>query len=144
MYVYRFFKYGCNAGSIQHAKIELAPSRWTCLEGIYWVSWIIPASAVLMITFPMEWPTKLSFNSLQPPYFASLSTFFFRNATTSPASLPPISLKSPDVLSSLASDIKHSAPGSNRSHWFRTRRKSRWCPCFLYTIISFTRTALWL
>jgi hypothetical protein len=31
-------------------------------------------------------------------------------------------------LSSFASDIRNSILGSIKSHWLRTRRKSRWCP----------------
>ena len=83
-----------------------------------------------MMMFPIECPTKLSFMSLQPPYLESLSIFFLRKVITSSANLLPISLKSPVVFSSLASDIRHSAPGSIRSHWFRTSRKSRWCPYY--------------
>ena len=89
----------------------------------------IPVRALLRIMFPIEWPTKLSLISLQPPFLEYLSTFLLRNATTSLASLLPISLKSPDVLSSFIWDSRHSAPGSSKSHWFLTRRKSKWCPC---------------
>lgn len=77
----------------------------------------------------MECPTKLSLIVLKIPDLDALSIFFFTNDTTSSASLWPISLKSPDVLSSLTSDMRNSAFGSIRSHWFRTSRKSRWWPC---------------
>lgn len=82
--------------------------------------------------FPIECPTKLSLMLLRFPDLEYLSIFFFTKDTTSFASLSPISLKSPDVFSSLTSDIKNSTLGSINSHWFRTSRKSRWCPCKFY------------
>lgn len=89
----------------------------------------IPARALLMMMLPMEWPTKLSLISLQPPYRANLSARLRMKATTSSASRAPISLKSPEVFSSFDSDIRQSAPGSSCSHWFLTSRRSRWWPC---------------
>ena len=89
---------------------------------------ILPDNAVLMMIFPRECPTKLSLTSLKKPDLETLSIFFLRKEITSCASLSPISLKSPDVLSSFASDIRNSILGSIKSHWLRTRRKSRWCP----------------
>lgn len=76
----------------------------------------IPANALLIMMFPMECPTKLSLMSLQPPDLEVLSNFFLMKFLTSSAKLLPISLKSPDVLSSFATDMRHSAEGSIKSH----------------------------
>lgn len=80
------------------------------------------------MTFPMECPTKLSLIFRKLPDLEALSIFFLTNEVTSWASLFPISLKSPDVFSSFTSDIRTSTLESIKSHWFRTSRKSRWCP----------------
>lgn len=90
--------------------------------------WQKPVNAARKIMFPMECPTKLSLILLKVPDLETLSIFFFTKDTTSFASLSPISLKSPEVFSSLTSDIKHSTLGSIKSHSFRTCRRSRWCP----------------
>lgn len=76
----------------------------------------LPANAVLMITFPIECPTKLSLISLNQLDLEILSIFFLRKGITSCASLSPISLKSPDVLSSFTSDMRNSILGSIKSH----------------------------
>jgi len=89
---------------------------------------ILPAIAVLMMTLPIEWPTKLNLMLFKCPCLAYLSFFLLRKETTSWASLCPISLKSPCVFSSFASDMRNSIFGSIRSHWFRTSLKSKWCP----------------
>lgn len=76
----------------------------------------------------MECPTKLNLMLFKCPCLAYLSFFLLRKETTSCASLCPISLKSPCVFSSFASDMRNSIFGSIKSHWFRTSRKSKWCP----------------
>lgn len=94
----------------------------------------IPAKAVLIMRLPIEWPTKLSLISFKLPLREALSIFFLRKAITSLASRTPISLKSPEVLSSFAADIKNCISGSIKSHWFRTSRKSKWFPCYIWVI----------
>ena len=96
----------------------------------------LPVSAVLIITFPIECPTKLSLISTKFPDLEALSIFFLRKVITSWANRCPISLKSQDVLSSFASDIRNSALGSTKSHWFRMSRKSRWCPWSIIFLMS--------
>lgn len=109
--------------------VKISDAQVNRREGLFWAFESKPVSAVLKMIFPMECPTKLSLIVLKTPDLEALSIFFFTKDTTSFASLWPISLKSPDVLSSLTSDIRNSAFGSIKSHWFRTSRKSRWWPC---------------
>ena len=88
----------------------------------------LPLKDSLIMMFPIECPTKLSLQLHNVLFFSMEVSFFFMKAATSSASLCPRSLKLLSVLSSLISNIKHSAFLSIKSHWLRTNRRSRWCP----------------